>query len=375
MLIKLGGAEKVVESIMKIYPDADLYTLIYDEKQVWKIFKKNKIHPQCKKLSSQKIYNITKKQRLSLPFMSSSVEKLDFSEYDRVIVSSSWFTHGLKTWKNTKTIIYYHAPARYMWDWAHEYRRDIGMNKGIRWFLYGGFMKKLRVWDYHAAQNNDILLSNSATTQSRVQKYFRRDSHILYPPIETKRFAKQLTNKTPLSILSWKEKWNAQYYIILSALTEFKKLDIAISAFKNIPDANLLIIWAGEYRNTLEKLSDNSKNIKFAGAQYGDNLVSLVQKSLWLIFPGEEDFGIVPIEVMAAGKPVFALHKWWLRETVLAWETWDFFYKADWSDFIEHFKTFHQNNWANKYNSINCKKQAARFDESLFHQKIQEYMK
>mgnify|MGYP000330183263 CR=1 FL=1 len=125
MLIKLGGAEKVVESILKIYPDADLYTLIYDEKKVEKVFPKSKIHHSCQKLPSQKIYNISKKQRLSLLFMASSVESLDFSEYDRVLVSSSGFAHGLKTGKNTKTIIYYHAPARYMWDWTHEYRRDI----------------------------------------------------------------------------------------------------------------------------------------------------------------------------------------------------------------------------------------------------------
>jgi hypothetical protein len=89
MLIKLGGAEKVVESILKIYPNADLYTLIYDETKVGKIFPKSKIHPSCQKLNTQKIYNFTKKQRLCLPFMSSAVEKIDFSQYDRVIVSSS----------------------------------------------------------------------------------------------------------------------------------------------------------------------------------------------------------------------------------------------------------------------------------------------
>lgn len=99
------------------------------------------------------------------------------------------------------------------------------------------------------------------------------------------------------------------YYIILSALTEFKKLDIAIESFKQIPEGNLLIIGDGEYKSTLEDISGTSENIKFAGAQYGDDLVSLVQNSLGLIFPGEEDFGIVPIEVMAAGKPVFALGK------------------------------------------------------------------
>ena len=165
MLIKLGWAEKVVESIMNIFPEADIYTLIYDEKKVGKIFPSSQIHPSCAKLASQRIYNLTKKQRMCLPFMKSSVESLDFSGYDRVIVSSSWFAHGLKSWSNTKTIIYYHAPARYMWDWTHEYRKEIGMNTGVKWYLYGNYMKKLRVWDYYAAQNNDVLLANSITTQ------------------------------------------------------------------------------------------------------------------------------------------------------------------------------------------------------------------
>jgi len=368
MLIKLGWAEKVVENLMQIFPEADLYTLIHDERQVGKVFPKNKIHRSCNSLASQRVYKILKKQRLCLPFMKSSVESLDFSQYDRVIVSSSWFSHGLKTLPNTKTIIYYHAPARYMWDWAHEYRAEIGMNTWIKWYLYGNYMKKLRVWDYSAAQNNDILLANSATTQSRIQKYFRRDSQIVFPPIETQRFSKKLNSL--LNPLPFQGKGAAKYYIILSALTEFKKLDIAIEAFKDIPKVNLLIIWAGEYRSQLEKISWNSENIKFAWAQYGDDLVALVQNSLGLIFPGEEDFGIVPIEVMAAGKPVFALKKWWLTETVIADKTWDFFNNPDGADFIEKFQKFHRNNLGWKYKSEDCKRQAAIYDISVFKKAI-----
>jgi glycosyltransferase involved in cell wall biosynthesis len=303
--------------------------------------------------------------------MKSSVEKLDFSQYDRVIVSSSWFAHWLKTWKDTKTIVYYHAPARYMWDWTHEYRKEINMNSGLKWYLYGNFMKKLRVWDYNAAQHNDILLANSATTASRIQKYFRRDSQVVYPPIETQRFAKQLTKQKPHTIFSSEEKWDARkYYIILSALTEFKKLDIAIHAFTKLPEVNLLIIGAGEYKWELEKISNKSKNIVFSGARYGDDLVYLVQNSSWLIFPGEEDFGMVPIEVMAAGKPVFALRKWWLTETVLPWKTWDFFNNPDGWDFVEHFQNFHKNNIKWNYLELDCKNQAAKYDSVVFTETI-----
>ncbi len=359
MLIKRWGAEKVVESLIKIFPNADLYTLIYDKKKVWKVFPRSQIHPQCHKLLSQKIYNIFWKQRLCLPFMKKSVESLDFSGYQRVIVSSSWFAHGLITHKNTKTIIYYHAPARYMWDWTHEYRREIWLHKGIFWFFYGKILLNLRLWDYETAQKNDILLANSRTTQKRIYKYYRQTSQILYPPIETKRFAKKIPKKPE----------KKAYYIIISALSEFKKIDVAIRAFNNLSE-NLVIIWDGDYKNTLKSLA--KENTHFLGAQFGDKLVSLVANSLGLIFPGEEDFWIVPIEVMAAGKPVFALKKWGLTETVIAGKTGEFFEKANGEDFIENFQKFHKNNLSWKYREDICKKQAEKYSEEVFEKKIKK---
>lgn len=111
---------------MTLYPEADVFTLIYDESQCGKIFPKEKIHPQVFPLRTQKIYSLTKKQRLCLPFMAQSIERLDLSAYDVVLVSSSGFAHGVITKPESKTIVYYHAPARYMWDWTNEYKRDIG---------------------------------------------------------------------------------------------------------------------------------------------------------------------------------------------------------------------------------------------------------
>jgi len=370
MLVKNGWAEKVVSELIDMFPEAPLYTLIYDENICGGSFPKKHIHPSCFRLRSQKVYSLTKKQRLCLPFMKQSIESLNFVDYDYVIVSSSGFAHRLKTGENTKTIIYYHAPARYLWDWTHEFRKNIKMNSWIRWYFYRKYMSSLRVSDYEAAQNNDIILANSATTRKRIFKYFRRDSEITYPPIETARFAKKLWNYEPKE--KFFQTWN--YYIILSALTEFKRLDVAIQAFKNIPDVNLLIIWAWEYREELEKISLGYNNIIFAGAQYGDNLVSLVQNSFGLIFPWEEDFWIVPIEIMSAGKPVFALWKWGLTESVIAGKTGQFFSDPEGSDFIETFQLFHTNNLVWKYLSKNCKTQAKKYDREIFRKKIQSYI-
>lgn len=373
MLIKLGWAEKVVENLLSIFPDADLFTLIYDEKKVEKVFPKEKINSRVFSLKSQKIYNFTKKQRFCLPFMAGSVESLDFSNYDLVICSSSWFAHGAITKPETKFVVYYHSPARYMWDWTNEYKADLWLNYWWKSIFLKPLINKLflhlRIWDVIASNRVDITLANSKNTANRIRKYYKKDSILLYPPVETSRFAKKLDKD--LNFENIFEKNN--YYIIISALTEFKKLDIAIKAFNNLEE-NLLIIWAWDYKENLEKLVKN-KNIKLAWAKYNDELVYIVQNSMWLIFPWEEDFGIVPIEVMAAWKPVFALNAWWLTETVLTWVTWDFFTDKNGMDFVEKFNIFHKNNKENKYAEENCKKQANIFSKEVFEEKIKEIIK
>lgn len=367
MLIKLWWAEKVVENWLNLFPEADLFTLIYDENKVWNIFPKEKINKQVFKLKTQKIYNMFKKQRFCLSYMPLSIESLDFSDYDIVLCSSSWFAHWAITKPETKFIVYYHSPARYLWDWTNEYKNDLWLNSWWKKYLLKPFINKkfleLRQWDYIASNRVDINLANSKNTKNRITKYHRKDSQILYPPVETERFAKKLNESF--------EKPFKNYYIIISALTEFKKIDIAIKAFNKIENWNLAIIWRWEYKEALEKLVEK-KNISFLWAKYDDELVYLVQNSMWLIFPWEEDFWIVPIEVMASWKPVFA-YKWWgLLETVLEWKTWEFFNNKDWKDFIENFNIFHKNNIDWKYSSENCKKQAEKFGKEIFEGEIKK---
>ena len=370
MFIKLGWAEKVVENWCKIYPDADIFTLIYDERKVWKIFPKNKINKQIFKLKTQKVYNITKKQRFCLPFMAKAIEQLDFSDYDIVLCSSSWFAHWAITKPETKFIVYCHSPARYMWDWTNEYKKDIWANSGMKWFILNKLFLKLRQWDYIASKRADTTLANSKNTQNRITKYYRKKSEILYPPVETWRFWKNIAASFSRRGKEFKIGGYKNYYIIISALTEFKKIDIAINAFNKMPEKKLIIIWQWDYKQNLEKIA--KKNVIFVWAKYSDELVSLVQNSNWLIFPWEEDFWIVPIEVMAAWKPIFAYNWWWLTETVIKWITWEFFNNKNWDDFIEKFIIFDKNNLDWIYKEENCKKQAEKFSEKNFEEKIKE---
>lgn len=369
MLVKFWGAEKIVEIFIKIFPNADLFTLIYDENKVWKFFPAKKINSQVFSLFSQKVYKLFNKQRLCLPFMAKSVEKLDFSSYDLVLCSSSGFAHWAITKPETKFVVYYHSPSRYLWDWTNEYKNDIWFNSWIKWFLLNRLFLKLRIWDYIASNRNDIRIANSINTQNRIKKYYKKDSILLYPWVDISRFWNSIPYEKNNYYLEYKN-----YYIIISALSEFKKIDIAIKWFNKMQYLNLIIIWSWDYRWELESKVEWS-NIKFVWAKYDEELVFLVQNSFWLVFPWEEDFWIVPIEVMAAWKPVFAYNAWWLKESVLAWITWEFFDNKDWIDFVEKFEKFNKNNLEWKYKIEDCKKQAENFSLQKFEEKLIEIIK
>lgn len=367
MLIKIGWAEKVVESLLKLYPEADLYTLIYDRKKIWTLFWNKKIHISP---ITQRVYNIFKNQRFCLPFMSRAIESFDFSQYDLVIASSSAFAHWAITKPETLFVVYCHAPARYLWDYTNEYKIQIWFHKGLKSFLLNSLFKTLRIWDYIASTRSDITIANSQNTQARIAKYHKKDSIVLYPPIEVCRFEKQLGNNYSCSAFLENKYQKNNYYLIVSALTEFKKLDVAIDAFNQMKDIQLCIVWTWSYQKNLEwRVSWD--NIAFVWPQYGDDLVYLVQNSLGLIFPGEEDFWMVPVEVLAAWKPVFALSKWGLLETVEPGVTWDFFDKIDGADFVSKFQAFHFDNLSGKYVDEVCRKSAERFSETSFHTQLQ----
>ncbi len=376
MLVKFGWAEKVLQSFLKMFPEADLYTLIYDEKKIWTHFPSEKIYKTAN--ITQKIYNLTKNQRFCLPFMSAWVESFDFSDYDIVIASSSWFTHWAITKPETKFIVYSHSPARYLWDWTNEYKRDIWWNKGLKWLILNRLFLKLRQWDFIASKRADITIANSLNTHARIKKYHRKKSIVIYPPIEWDRFNKKMKQKNIF--------WN--YYIIVSALTEFKKIDVAIKAFNKMEDKKLIIVWDWNYRKNLEKLVNNpslyedfpwkgkkikkTSNIIFTWFKSFHDLVWLVQNSMWFIFPWEEDFWIAPIEAMFAWKPVFAYRWWGLLETNIEWKTWDFFDDVGWKDFIEKFLKFDKkvNKWF--YQEDNILKNAERFSSEKFEKNIRK---
>lgn len=303
-LLRLGGAERVLKTWMDMYPDAPVYTLLYDEARVGEVFPKERVISSRLQKWPRFIPGMHK---LMFPFMPGAIEDFDLSDYDIVLSSSSAYAHGVVTNLETTHICYYHSPMRYAWDYTHQYVRD----QKLGWFgemLVTHLLHKVRMWDFLAADRVDIPLANSKTVQNRIKKYYHQDAQIIYPPVDTERF-------TP------HEKQEG-YFLIVSTLTPYKRIDLAIEVFNKL-GKRLVIIGQGNDEARLRRLA--SSHIDFLGFQSDENVKAYMENCRAFIFPGEEDFGIAPVEAMACGKPVLAYRKGGLTETMIEGKTGQFF--------------------------------------------------
>jgi len=304
-LVKLGGAERVVKSLSDMFPDAPIYTLLYDEEAVSNIFPKEKI-----KTSFIQNYPkfIRKRYRYLIPKMPRAVEELDFEGYDLVISSNTAFSHGIITPVNTKHVCYCHSPMRYSWDWTNEYRKEHDIS-GLKNLFYTPLLKYLREWDVIASDRPNLYIANSKNVQNRIKKYYKQDSVVVYPPVNTDKFRIGKNSEN--------------YFLIVSTLSPYKRIDLAVDLFNKI-GRKLVIIGEGSHREYLENIAGD--NIDFLGFKDDSVVKEYMENCRALIFPGEEDFGITPVEAMACGKPVLAYGKGGALETVIPGITGEFFF-------------------------------------------------
>lgn len=305
-LVRLGGAERVLKVLADMYPKAPIFTLFYDEKKVGNVFPSERI--QTSFLQNYPNF-IKKRYRLLTHKFPRAMEEMDFEEYDLVISSSSAYAHGIVTPLATKHICYCHSPMRYAWDWTHEYRDENNL-KGLKSLVYMPLIKYLREWDFVAADRPDVYISNSRNVQKRLKKYYKVNSDIIYPPVDTERFRIG--------------KEHSGYFLIISTLTPYKKIDLAVQMFNKI-GRKLVIIGEGSHRNYLESIAGD--NIDFLGFKDDETVKEYLQNCRAFIFPGEEDFGITPVEAMACGKPVLAFGKGGCTESVISGKTGEFFFE------------------------------------------------
>ena len=287
-----GGSERVVEEIHELFPEAPIYTLVYDRENMPKRF----MNYDIRTTFVQKLPFAKKKYPNYLPLMPRAFEALDLTEYDLVLTSSTACAKGIITRSDALQICYCHTPMRYAWEFYYEYTKD--MNKLKRWII-AFFMHKIRMWDRLAADRVDYFIANSNYIKGRIAKYYRRKSEVIFPPVNT-----HLYHIEP----------KEDFYLIVSRMVTYKRVDLAIEAFNEL-GLPLVIIGGGPEEKKLRAMA--KENIKFLGRLSDEEIVSYYARSKGFIFPGEEDFGITPIEAQASGTPVMAYGRGGALDTVV----------------------------------------------------------
>lgn len=347
-LVEFGGAEKVLLDILNIYPSADLYTLIYDQKKMGQFF--DKYQPQTSYL--QRYPKLLKGGYLR-PLMPSGIEDFNLSEYDLVISNCNSFAKGVLVAPDTTHISYIHSPTRYLWDYYHKYLKEHRLT-GVKSILSMPLFNKLRLWDKSASRRPDYIFANSNNVKKRIKKYYRRQAKIIYPGIDMSKF--------------YSDK-KGNYFLIVSRLSKYKNIKLAIRTFNELNE-RLLIIGSGPERKNLEKIAND--NIEFLGFKSDDVVRSYYSRARAFIFPQEEDFGLTPIEAMASGVPVIAYKKGGALETVKENVSGIFFKKESSQslktaigDFIKNEKRFSQDKIKSQASKFSSKKFRDNFTKSV----------
>jgi glycosyltransferase involved in cell wall biosynthesis len=291
--ISRAGGERVFDSIASIFPGADVFTLFLDKQKFPPALHKHKITTSF----LDKIPAAQRAHRHLLPFYPLAVEMLDLSGYDLVITSDSGPMKGVLTDPHSTHICYCHSPMRYLWDGYSAYHRSMSP---LAQTIFGIASHYVRNWDFSAAQRVDHFIANSYYVAGRIRKYYRRDSTIIHPPINTSQ-----------SYLAGKHE---NYYLAVGRLVAYKRTDILINACSRL-GRKLVIVGEGPERKKLERHSP--KNVEFLGELDDSELRNVYAKCRALLFAADEDFGMVPLEAQSYGRPVIAFGKGGSLETVI----------------------------------------------------------
>lgn len=351
-LIKMGGAERVLEVFADLYPDAPIYTLLYDEQACGDTFPKERVKTSF--LQKAPAF-IRKRQRYLFPLMPRAIESFDLSGYDLVLSSSNAYAHGILTPSNSVHICYCHSPMRYAWDYAHEYLNEQNMGS-VKRFATERLIHNVRYWDQISCDRADVYLANSNHVRKRISKYYKKNSTVVYPPVDTKRFRVSKSNE--------------DFYLIVSALTPFKKIDLAVQLFNKL-SKRLVVIGSGSQYEYLKAIAGPTVDI--LGRKDDATVAEFLQNCRAFIMPGEEDFGITPVEAMACGKPVLAYGKGGILETVIPGVTGELFSEPtidSMEDALGRLIMNHPN-----YKPMTIRKHANLFSKDRFVENIQDVIK
>ncbi|MEK0445843.1 MAG: hypothetical protein RLZZ399_1164 [Verrucomicrobiota bacterium] len=301
-LPEVGGAEKVLGEMLRVFPKADLYSLIDFIPESERGFLRGK-HVQTTFL--QKLPAVRRLYRSYLPLMPLAVEHIDLARYPIVISSSYAVAKGVITGPDQLHLCYCHSPIRYAWDMQEQYLLQSGSADGLRGFLARALLHYVRLWDSRTSNGVDAFATNSRFVARRIWKVYRRRSRVIYPPVEA----------PPAGLPRGVAAQTSPFYLSLGRLVPYKRVDLIVECFRRSPHLDLVVIGDGPERAALEK--SLPKNVSLLGRQSREVVLDHLHRAKALIFAAEEDFGIVPVEAQAMGTPVIAFGKGGACETVL----------------------------------------------------------
>lgn len=343
---KWGGAERILLALHEIWPNAPLYTGVYNpETAQWA--EKFDIRPTF----VQKFPLAKTRHELYPWLLTVGFEALELDEYDIVISVNSAEAKGVITNPDTLQICYCLTPTRYLWSHHNLYLQSSGK---IFRTLTAPVLSYLRFWDQIAAARPDYYVSISKAVQERVEKYYQRESEVIYPPVDAKWEVRD-------------EKWDNSPFLVVSRLVQYKRVDLAIKACNELKFP-LVIVGEGSERIKLQKIAGD--NIKFVSGLTDRQLLSYYQDCQAIIMPQEEDFGLVAIEAQACGKPVTAYKGGGALETVIEGKTGEFFTEQTVASLTQVLARFN----SSKYNSEDCIKNARKFSKERFKRKFEKYV-
>ncbi len=348
-LNQMGGAERVVIALHELFPDAPIYTSIYDPTRVDPAFQKMDIRTSF----MQKFPMVTKHHQPYLPLYPFAMEKLDLRGYDLVISSSSAFGKGVITRPETMHICYCHTPMRWCWNYEEYVERE-HLGKAARTLL-PFLITKLRTWDQISAMRVDHFIANSPIVAERIHKYYRREAIYIPPPVEASRFPFDPSIEIE------------DYFLILSRLVPYKRIDLAIEACNTL-QLPLVIIGGGRDLQRLKRMA--GPTIRFLGRLSDEEVLHYYIHCRAFIFPGEEDFGITPLEAQACGRPTIAYGAGGALATIVDGITGAFFHEQTVESLTGVLASFHEH----MFNPFVIRNHALEFDTPCFRRRILQFI-
>lgn len=349
-----AGAERVVESLTNLWPDADIFTLFnFLSAEEQKIILKDKI------VHTSFIQNLPfaqKSYRKYLPLFPFAIEQFDVTGYDLIISSSHAVAKGIIPSPEQLHVCYCHTPIRYAWDLTYQYLRETGLNKGLSGQITKTILHYIRSWDVSSSNRVDYFIANSNYIAGRIQKTYRRNSEVIYPPVDTSKFS-CLDNKD-------------NYYLTASRFVPYKKIDLIVETFSQMSDKKLIVIGDGPDEQKIK--SKAGPNVEFLGYRRSTEMEKIMQRAKAFVFAAEEDFGIVPIEALSCGTPVIALNKGGTAETIIDSVVGIHFNEQSIDSLKNAVMKFED--MQHSFAPARLSEYAKQFDRSVFEMKVKKYI-